>query len=391
MKRTWSRTIWNVAFCCAAVGISCSKDPGAVGENKGNGGSEDLGYGGNGGGAGSIGGSGGGGRSTMTGIIIDTDASVASGSGGQGGAAPPTEEVNCGITSVDTQKLPADLLLVLDRSNSMTKDITQDAECASGSTTCTSRWKAITDAVNIVLPDMDDTVYWGLKFFGTSNNGCDVSDTIDVAPGANNAKAVADQIAKAKPSTGTPTALVIEKTGAYMSKLTDPNPKYILLATDGQPYCGGTNKDQPDDDAAIASIKSNAFDKGVKVFVVGLAIDDKTVETLNKMADAGGTGSYYPANSPDTLKEALQKISGIVASCNYKVQFTDAGVPDPANIAVFLDGERLPSDPDNGWVFDSGKGEVDITGSYCTSIKDGTKKNVQVLVGCAPIPQGTIP
>jgi Mg-chelatase subunit ChlD len=336
-------------------------------------------------------GAGGAGGTTHTGpqVQIDVDASATTvPSGGQGGSAPPTEDSNCGITSVSTSKQPADLLLVLDRSNSMAWQMTSDQPCPSGNTTCTNRWKAITDAVGAVLPDTQQTVYWGLKLFAQSQNGCDVSDGVDVAPAVNNAYTIAAQIAATGPSTGTPTTEVIRKTSAYLLGLTDPNPKYILLATDGQPYCAGPQKDQPDDQAAIDSIANNAYAHGIKVFVVGIAISAANTDTLNKMAQAGGTGQFYAANSPATLEAALQDISGLVATCSFALA---KAPPDPNNIAVFLDGQRLPNDPAGGFVLTDNNTKVEITGQYCDAIKNGGAGNVQVLMGCAPIPIGVIP
>jgi von Willebrand factor type A domain len=365
--------------------LTCS-NPGSVGSTPGGqGGAVIIGLNG-----GSGGGSGLGGGAGNTGPQINLDASAAGGAatGGQGGAAPPAADSNCGITSVSTTKQPADLLLVLDRSNSMARDITQDQDCPAGSTTCTSRWKAVTDAVKAVLPDTQDTVYWGLKLFATSQNGCDVTDGVDVAPGPGNASAISAQIAATGPSTGTPTTEVIRKTSSYLLGLTDTNPKYILLATDGQPYCAGPQKDQPDDQAAIDSIKNNAFAHGIKVFVVGLTISAANTATLNSMAVAGGTTQFYAADSPAALKDALQNISGIVATCSFTLA---KAPPDPNNIAVFLDGTRAPNDATNGWVLTTNNTKVEITGSYCDSIKNGNAKDVQVLMGCAPIPIGVIP
>jgi hypothetical protein len=92
------------------------------------------------------------------------------------------------------------------------------------------------------------------------------------------------------------------------------------------------------------------------------------------------------------LRDALQKISGIVASCTFGVKVRlDAGRPDPQNIAVFLDGERLPNDDTDGWVLTNNDTEVELKGKYCAAIKSGAGTKVQVLVGCAPIPAGTIP
>jgi hypothetical protein len=375
--------LWALGFLGIPVAISCGS-PGTLGGGGGSGGTLAIVAG-----AGGQGGPGNSGGASGGGINIDMDASAATpGSGGQGGSTP-TEDANCGITSVSTTKQPADLMLVLDRSNSMAWDITKnDQPCASGSTTCTARWQAITDAVGQVLPDTQNTVYWGLKLFAASPNGCDVSDGVDVAPGMGNASAISAKIAATGPSTGTPTTEVIRKTSSYLRSLSDPNPKYILLATDGQPYCAGPQKDQPDDQAAIDSIKTNAFDQGIKVFVVGLAISAANTDTLNKMAAAGGTGQFYAANSPATLEAALQDISGLVATCTFGL---GKAPPDPNNIAVFLDGNRLPNDASNGWILTDNNTKVEITGDYCDSIKNGGATNVQVLMGCAPIPIGVIP
>jgi hypothetical protein len=48
-----------------------------------------------------------------------------------------------------------------------------------------------------------------------------------------------------------------------------------------------------------------------------------------------------------TLKAALEEISVLVASCSFSLSKTP---PDTNNIAVFLDGKRLPVDVSNGWM-----------------------------------------
>jgi hypothetical protein len=270
----------------------------------------------------------------------------------------------------------------------MARDIASENDCPSTSARCTSRWTAITDAVGAVLPDTNETVHWGLKFFADSPNGCDVSPGVDVVPGPSNASAISAQIAATTPNTGTPTTEIIKATSAYLQSLPTPNPKYILLATDGQPYCGGPKKDQPDDAAAIEAIKNSAFAKGIKVFVVGLAISDANTATLNRMAEAGGTTSFYRADSPDALKAALADISVIVASCSVSLSTTP---PDPNNIAVFLDGERLTAEAEDGFILTDNNSKVEVTGRACEALKSGKGKNIQVLMGCAPIPINVIP
>lgn len=73
-----------------------------------------------------------------------------------------------------------------------------------------------------------------------------------------------------------------------MSARNTPNPKVLLLVTDGQPNCpeGGGNGD--DVDPAIAAVGAS-FANNVPVFVVGIATTGgEAHETLNAMATAGG-------------------------------------------------------------------------------------------------------
>src|SRR5262249_40686889 len=68
-----------------------------------------------------------------------------------------------------------------------------------------------------------------------------VSTAIDVAIAPNDAThVIAHIVAAGAGASGTPTAAAIQTAAAYMLTLTDQNPKFLLLVTDGAPTCAGT-------------------------------------------------------------------------------------------------------------------------------------------------------
>ena len=184
----------------------------------------EIGGGGNGGnGGGSRRSSGTGGR---TGVTVD--------------AAPPipTMDANCGSTRNPTTRQPPDLLLVFDRSGSMAEDPATGQSCMPAAT-CPSKWNQATAAVNMAVANSQTTIRWGLKLFSTNGNNCNVNAGVQVNIGLNSANAIAGALAGAGPAGATPTTLAMTRAGDYLAGLTTPNPRFIVLVTDGQPTCGG--------------------------------------------------------------------------------------------------------------------------------------------------------
>src|SRR5215471_6471464 len=191
---------------------------------------------------------------------------ISTGGGGNGefGDAP-----TCGQHTYGTQNLPGNVLIVQDKSGSMANDFNDQMGC----TGAMCKWPSMTTALNNVVMNTQGTVNWGITFFPTGNNGgnnnCTVTTTGAIAPAPNNAGAVAGAIAATGPSGRTPTRLAVNTAVTYMNTLTDPNPKFILLATDGQPNCGAGGAN---DDAGAIMAVANAYNNGagIPVFVVGV-------------------------------------------------------------------------------------------------------------------------
>jgi hypothetical protein len=318
---------------------------------------------------------------------------------GAAGDVGSNPDASCGQKTYPTTTVPGDLLLILDKSGSMANQF-NDTACGRGMT-CVTKWPSMTTALTTVVMNTQAMVNWGLKYF--SNDGvCGAAGPAEIPPAPNNAPAIAASIGMTAPGGNTPTRFAIEAGAAYLGTLTDPNPKYILLATDGEPNCcttaggatcpqmgrGGGGNATPDDANAIAAIAATYNNgAGVPVFVVGVGNLGTAVTTLNNMATAGGKAQpadamgriYFPADDPAALEAALGKIAGQVQSCTFAL---GSAPPDPTNIAVTGDNKIIPKDPVNGWSYGPGMMSVILNGTSCEAVKAGTIQQVQTIFGC---------
>ena len=98
----------------------------------------------------------------------------------------------------------------------------------------------------------------------------------------------------------TPTRAAENAAVTYLTRVTDTNPKFIVLATDGQPNCPASGQMNDDTPGAIAAV-TTAKTAGFPTFVVGISAGGRARTTaLNVMAVAGGypqvgqPTQYYP-------------------------------------------------------------------------------------------------
>jgi hypothetical protein len=305
---------------------------------------------------------------------------------------PPSADSNCGSLASETVRKPADIMLVLDRSASMEYSITSDCYCAShptgtlctNTTDCKTRWDALKPAVSATLAN-SKYVNWGLKFFptGTSSTGnCAVSKSVEVpVDDPSSAAKVQTAVDSATWALSTPTAAALDVATTYLSSLTDTNKKFILLATDGEPNCGGSPASISTTDVTGASdAAKRANDAGFPVYVVGIG---PNLGNLTKIAASGGTTDYYPVSSPEQLVEALSSITKFVGSCTYTAPKEPE---DPANVAVYVNKKLIEKNDSEGWKYGATNQEIVLTGSYCDDITAGKETSVQILFGCPGAP-----
>lgn len=299
----------------------------------------------------------------------------------------------CAQQSVPITALPPDILIIQDRSQSMTDD-SNDNKCAGGSNQgggncgAKSKWAQVTAAIETVV-NASSAVNWGLFYFGSGASECGTNTAPDVPVSATSAAQIVASLSANAPRGATPTTVTINNAVTYMKTLTDPNPKYLLLATDGEPNCLNGNSQTTDATGATNAI-ANAKKAGFPTFVVGIGTVTSATTALNAMAQAGGepqTGatSYYAVADTAGLEAALKQIVGMVASCTISLQNVPSGTWTMAIWATDSTGKtiQIANSATDGWAYtDTNKSSITLVGPTCDDLKNGTYSNLQFVYTC---------
>ncbi len=380
-------------FCACALAIvvasACSANSGSdpsTPSGSGSGASTGSGSGG----TGIQTGSGGSGTGTGGTIGIGT-------SGGTGGTSDVANG-ECDQVNFESQRKPVEVLLVLDRSGSMTEHYPpgSDPSLDQNGDAKVDRWELLTPSVNAALIASDANIAWGLKLFptgvDTSCSASTITSTIEIPIAAMNATTITGLVdTTAADGNGTPTGQAIQAGAAYLATLPAGVDRYMLLATDGDPSC-------PDDSSgetlALQELTA-AYNAGYPTFVVGVIDEGDNREKLNAMAVAGGVprplanplaDKFYLASTQQALVDALASITGQIPSCVF--QF-DSAPPDPTNIAVKVNGEKVVQDTTHteGWDYTSEDHlGVELYGATCETVKDASANTIDMIFGCPGVP-----
>jgi hypothetical protein len=325
--------------------------------------------------------------------------SSGTGTGGLTGTAG-ISGMMCGETVRQTTKLPPNILIVLDASGSMNED-SANASCGGNGCGAASKWAQLTPALNQVVMETETTVNWGLKLFADASGSCGVSPNMVAVPVGTGTAAMintvitgrTDPMGNVLNGSATPTRRAMDAAVAYFATVMEPNPKYILLATDGRPNCTGTTNNQNDDTPGAIMAVANARTAGIPTFVVGISAPAGAAnDAMNMMAAAGGLPraadpQYYPVTSAAELVTAVNALVTIAATCVFPVPPppTNDGTTNRSNIIVRGDGVEIPKDPThtNGWDYtDGAMMSVTLYGPACDAVMAGTVQNVSIVFIC---------
>lgn len=376
-------TVWGAAWGCSASGKQNEFEEttdGASGDPSG------PGSGGAGGGSPTSSGEGGG--------FIGND---------DGGLPDGTfnEDAACAATSSAAQLIPLDIVILLDRSGSM-----------SG-----TNWNGATQALKNYVQSPDAAgVNVGIVYFpidtppdGQSCNYENYNDLIvpiEALPG--NAPAMVSSIDAEDPNGGNTPIYGALKGALFIATAhqdKNPNHKVItVLASDGDPNsCANTpgNPANADSIPVIASLAQSALNyNGVRTYVIAIA--GSNLANLNQIAAAGGTMTALDVTQNINLfLDKMKEIQANALSCDFLIPEAPEGEEfDKELVAV----NYVPSaDPtmveevprsDNyqdcggkaGWYYDNNvkPTKIILCPVSCQKVQADKQAKVDVLFGCAP-------
>lgn len=303
------------------------------------------------------------------------------------GSEPNATSTVCDAADFEIDVVPVRLMILLDRSGSMTE----------GEPT---KWDQARSALQEMLgANNDGGIEFGFDAFPDDGNCGVVGKLIaDSTPGsiATIEKAL---IAMDKPSSGSQTPLCKAMNRftnpSYAPQFLSPNAqRYLLIVSDGEDNCAGSPTalcgglfSTPN----FAKLTSTLLDDhGIRTFVIGFG--DGATSQLNNIAKEGGTpfDQYIPAANQDELQDALETIAGTVVSCTFEIGEPSASA-DPNQVNVFFDNTNVGYDEDcalnKGWKWtDSEHTRVELCEAACEQLRSGDVKKVRAEFGCPSVP-----
>lgn len=288
----------------------------------------------------------------------------------------------CGGQEAKAEAVAPNLLIVLDRSCSMTK-------LADGVST---KWEIAVKAIQTLTTNFDGKIRFGLSLFPDLETPDCKQGAIAVPVGPGNEMTISDllgaSLAKADPNypdgpcvTNIDTAM--EQAAAEPAFVDPERDSYALLITDGkQAGCSAAGGD-----AGTTMIIKDMHDmQGVSTFVLGFGTGIDPVQ-MNIFADAGGVPAgdptkYYDAADQASLDAALDVIANKTLGCVFSL---DQEPPNPDEIFVFFDNkDKILEDPTHamGWDYDPATNQVTFYGATCDKLKAGEVTDVDIVFGC---------
>ncbi|HVW27410.1 MAG TPA: hypothetical protein VHC69_18730 [Polyangiaceae bacterium] len=344
----------------------------------------------------------------------------------------------CAGSSVKPKKIPLDMYIVFDESQSMSDNVNGG-----------SKWSVIVGALTSFVQNMGSAgLGVGLTYFplplpsgvpGTCgmDSDCKVNGTdygpcvadasthlllvcgktdscvatnykaevpIDTLPGV--AQAIVTSLGMHGPTGFTPTYPALQAGYDYTKTWATNHPDHktiLVLATDGDPTTCDATTNNVQTIAANLVTPANSGPQPILTFVIGVG---SSLTSLNAIAQAGGTGQalIVDTGSADPGGDFLAAMKKIGASpllgCQYSIPAPSMGTTDFTKVNVQLTpdggtptvlkkvGNKAGCSPtDGGWYYDNNTTptQIILCDSTCTAINSGTSVEVDVVLGCASI------
>ena len=300
-----------------------------------------------------------------------------------GGASGP-EGIGgiCGTTTLQTSRAWPDLLVLLDRSSTMDLGMAADIDCVAGVSDCATRWDA-TKAALLATMQANPRIHWGIELFPSPEGDiCGVSPVPQLPIEDRWSGAEPALLNSTTPRGPAPTSAALRSATAYLASLGDQNVRVIMLFTGSEPQCSAGLDGAASDLANTIAAAGAAKAAGFPVYVVGLG---PNLSDLDSVARAGGTTSYYPATSRAELDQILGQIYSGPTTVTTCTLMTATPPIDAALVYVYVNGQYVAPNPDDGWTFGANTSTIVLTGSYCEQIVTADSVKIEVFFGCGAI------
>jgi hypothetical protein len=296
-----------------------------------------------------------------------------------------THTCGCGGTAIGAQPVAPNLLVVQDRSCSMTEKVG-----------AMSKWQIAVTALEKMTTDLTGKARFGLELFPDKTGDACTQDAIAI-PVSDTAGAALRTLLDASLKTTDPLypagPCVTNIDTAVIAAAADPglaDPAHagsVVLITDGaQAGCsaGGGN-------AGTVKALTDLAKRGVGTYVIGFG-NGVNVAALDSFAVAGGRVNaagphkFYDAQDTASLDATLAAIGKAASlTCDLALAAPPPG-GDPSLIYVYLDhvAPAIPRDPGHmdGWDYDATTKTVHFYGGTCDRIKHGAVASESVVFGC---------
>lgn len=311
-------------------------------------------------------------------------------------APPPAQGVRdagldadlCSVQKVELSDEAPDVLIVFDRSQSMTLE---------------QRWEPSKLAIKTLTQEFEGVVAFGLETFpgegatepdiisalldGGTLMLCAGDIEIDLPIALHNAAPIGLALDAMQTIGFTPTGEALRVAATYLGSRAPASgrkPGYVLLVTDGDPMCDlnaslngatGDPAEREASKAAVSVLKQNH----VATYVVGYQINAVHQPFMNELAMLGGTSRYRPVESADQMLAVLREISAGLIDCDFELRTPPL---DPTHLRVQLDGIDIARAAD-GWSLTGST--VTLGGSACETLRDGAPHRLELQLECEPV------
>lgn len=347
-----------------------------------------------------------------------------SGTGGGGpiiGGGPSDSGVmGCAVASVKSEFVPANILVVLDRSGSMNCNlppITDSAACeknpVQADATQPTKWAVVKKALKDAVAALPGTTSVGLSYFNTDDEcGANSLPSVGVkllVPAQIDALGANLDGAKAQGGTPIVGATILAYKHLHQQAQVTGN-KFVLLITDGAETCDA------DKIAQLGAEIPKAMSVNIRTFVIGAPGSEGARGMLSEMAFMGGTAQspscqhggldaasgdchFDMTTSKDfgaDLAVALKRISGSL-TCSFDLPTSQTGPLDLTRVNVHYTkgsgtGLDIPQDKSGpcqggaqGWQYSSDNTKILLCGNICDEVRTDATARIDIVLGCTTV------